>query len=289
MNRHFLMMMAVAAGMSLIPTPSEIGAAETNPLAGFSAGLHAFHARQYEESFRLLSDVIDAGSKDPRAFYFRGLAARRSGRAVEADADFAEGARLESSGDGGWNIGRSLERVQGADRVHLERYRVQARALLAKQSNDATVRRYSDIDAAPSDSLLRRRRPEMEGGPRQKPVRADKPAARKAVEPEEAAEAPADDAGNEAPEAPAPAEAADVFGDAAESKPAAEEAAAEAPVAEAPAAKGGGDPFGDDPFGGGEPAERKAAEAEDALEQKDEQVEREAAAGDGGLTVEKIE
>ena len=49
------------------------------------------------------------------------------------------------------------------------------------------------------------------------------------------------------------------------------------------------DPFGDDAFGEGEPAERKASELEDGLDQRDEQAEREAAAGEGGMVLEKIE
>lgn len=71
-------------------------------------------------------------------------------------------------------------------------------------------------------------------------------------------------------------------------------APAEADDAVKPAPAGGdskADTFGNDPFGAGagEPAERKASEAKDSLDQKDEQTEREAAAGDGGVVVEKIE
>ena len=64
-----------------------------------------------------LTEAIAAGSGDPRALYFRGLAARRMGRIDEAEADFSQAATLEASGLGAWPVSRTLERVQGADRL----------------------------------------------------------------------------------------------------------------------------------------------------------------------------
>ena len=228
--------------------------------SGLGAGMHAFHGADYGASFDWLSGVIAAGSKDPRAYYFRGLAARRCGREYEAEADFLEGARLEALGEGGRNIGRALERVQGADRLLVERYRAKARTSLASRSLEAAGRRYSTTAPEADESIFRRRRPEVEGDDD----------AKKGMPKREAATEPFTARNAEADAEPA---AADVFTE--------EPRKAEAPLkaeAEEPAADGGkADPFGDDPFGAaaGEPAERRAAEAKGAADAANEQAERE--------------
>ena len=261
MKLRMLRVMTVWSGVAVAAAASQSAAMDAS--TGLGAGMHAFHGGQYGESFEWLSGVIAAGSKDPRAFYFRGLAARRCGREYEAEADFLEGARLEASGEGGRNIGRALERVQGADRLLLERYRAKARTVSASRDLEAAGRRYSTTAPEPDESIFRRRRPEVEGDD------IAKPSLESAAEPlpprnAEAADEPA--AGDAFAEEPAEAEPP-------------MKAEAEEPAAE-PAAAGGdkADPFGDDPFGAGagEPAERKAGEAEGAADAADEQAEREA-------------
>lgn len=243
--------------------------AEPPASASLGMGMHAFHGGDFQAANRLLSEAIDAGTRDPRAYYFRGLAACRCGSGVEAEADFIEGARLEASGRGGWDIGRALERVQGFERVKLERYRAQARAMLASEGEATAGRRYIDATPPATDARLRPVRPEMEGAKRSAPARATEPRADDA----ESGDKPMAAEDDAAPVTPEPAEADD--------------AAKPAPAGGEPKA----DPFGNDPFGAaaGEPAERKASEVKDSLDQKDEQTEREAAAGDGGVVVEKIE
>lgn len=252
------------AAVVFVAGPSSLAAMEVP--AGLGAGMHAFHGGDYAASFDWLSGVIEAGSKDPRAFYFRGLAARRCGRELEAEADFLEGARLEAMGNGGWNVGRALERVQGADRLLIERYRAKARTSLASQDREATGRRYSTDTREDDESIFRRRRPEVEGDDIAKPAAPKR----------EAAPEPLPARNAEPAEEPA---ASDAFADEpAEEKPPVK-AEAEEPAAEGPAPGGGkANPFGDDPFGAGEgePAERKAAEAEGAADAADEQAEREA-------------
>ncbi len=257
MKLRLMRIMTVWGGVAVAAAASPSSAMDAS--TGLGAGMHAFHGGQYGESFEWLSGVIAAGSKDPRAYYFRGLAARRCGREYEAEADFLEGARLEASGEGGRNIGRALERVQGADRLLLERYRAKARTVSDSRDLEAVGRRYSTTAPEPDESIFRRRRPEVEGDDIAKPA-APK---REAADEPAAGEPAADDAFAEEP---------------AEAEPPME-AEAEEPTAE-PAAAGGDkpDPFGDDPFGAGagEPAERKAGEAEGAADAADEQAEREA-------------
>jgi len=125
----------------------------------YGMAVHAFHTGDYQQSYDDLTNAIEAGSQDARAFYFRGLAALKLGRSDEAEADFAEGARLEADGRTTLPIARSLERVQGPDRLRLERYRARARVAVLQRAREAEALRYSRIREAQPD-VLRRRRPE---------------------------------------------------------------------------------------------------------------------------------
>lgn len=133
---------------------------ESLPLANaYGNGVHGFFAGAYDRAYEDLSTVIEAGSTDPRAWYFRGLAALNLGRSDEAEADFAEGARRESETGGAWPVARSLERVQGNARLQLERHRTRARVAMLQRRREAEQRRYSDIEEMQPE-VLRRRRPE---------------------------------------------------------------------------------------------------------------------------------
>lgn len=124
--------------------------------AMYGSGVHAYYAGGYQQSFDSLSRVIRIGTADPRAYYFRGLAALRMSRRDEAVADFTKGAELEAEGWSMRTVSRSLERVQGPDRLLLERSRSGARLALAQQQSTAATlltrnpsmdfgRRYSGI------------------------------------------------------------------------------------------------------------------------------------------------
>lgn len=150
---------AVAGGLASAGTTVAQMPAEMAPVAAaYGSGVHAYFAGDYDRSFAVLTDAIAAGIKDPRAWYFRGLAALRLGRLDEAEADFTEGAERESSGTGAWSVSRSLERVQGADRLRLERHRVRARVAALQRDRDALRRRISELDEAQPD-VRRSRRP----------------------------------------------------------------------------------------------------------------------------------
>lgn len=125
------------------------------------SGVHSYFGGDYQRAYEDLTEAIAAGSGDPRALYFRGLAARRMGRIDEAEADFSQAATLEASGLGAWPVSRTLERVQGADRLALERHRVRSRIAALQGRREATERRYSQIESA-QESFLRRTRPKDE-------------------------------------------------------------------------------------------------------------------------------
>lgn len=136
-------------------------AAGVDPLplaASYGSGVHSYFAGDYDRSYQDLSAAIEGGSTDPRVWYFRGLAALRLGRIDEAEADFTTAAERESRGTGGWPVARSLERVQGVDRLRLERHRVRARVAALQRDQEAVRRRYSEIEEAAPD-VLRRRKP----------------------------------------------------------------------------------------------------------------------------------
>ena len=234
----------------------EVATIDSLPLeAAYGGGVHAYFAGDYARSHDDLSSAIQGGIADPRAWYFRGLAALRLGRTDEAEADFTEGAERESRDAGSWPVSRSLERVQGPERLQLERHRIRARVAALQRDREAVKRRYSGIEEAQPE-MLRRIRPverlpaakenpfadkptPAEAAPAENvPAPAEEPAADPLAAPAEPAVEPAEPAEPAAePAEPAAEKAEDPFGD---SAPAAEEK----PAAEA-------DPFG---AGGGAPA-----------------------------------
>ena len=116
----------------------------------YGRGVHAYHSGRIAQSHQLLSMAIDSGLQDPRAYYYRGLAAYSSGRPEEAESDWKDGAAIEARGDFGGSVGRALSRVQGTVRMELEMIREQARlAALTKQMDRSKIR-YGELGAQPT-------------------------------------------------------------------------------------------------------------------------------------------
>lgn len=162
MRRTLLMLVLGGALVGSGAAATRAGAEPAPLTVAYGNGVHAYFDGDYQCSYDALSSVIEAGSNDPRAYYFRGLSALKLGRLDEAEADFQQGANLEADGRGAVGIraiGRALERVQGCDRLKLEQYRGRARVAALERDRDATRRRYSDI-YEPEADVLRRRRPE---------------------------------------------------------------------------------------------------------------------------------
>src|SRR5690349_811818 len=88
----------------------------------YGRGVHNYFGGQVTLSDDQFSEVINAGSTDPRVYYFRGLARLRTGRQHEAEQDLAVGASYEARDPGASGaIGRALTRVQGSNRQLVER------------------------------------------------------------------------------------------------------------------------------------------------------------------------
>lgn len=242
-GRRLLVMGLLVAGVAA--QADEIASIDSLPLAAaYGGGVHAYFAGDYARSHDDLSSAIQGGIDDPRAWYFRGLAAVRLGRIDEAEADFTEAAERESRAVGVWPVSRSLERVQGPERLQLERHRIRARVAALQRDREAVKRRYSGVEEAQPE-LLRRIRPvERLPAAKENPF-ADRPDA----EPTPAEAVPPPAAAPAADPLAAPAEPA-----AEATEPAAEKedpfgAPSEPAVEEKPAAEA--DPFG---AAGGAPA-----------------------------------
>ncbi|KKK57894.1 hypothetical protein LCGC14_3049890, partial [marine sediment metagenome] len=128
---------------------SAVSARAENAILGqmYGSGVHAYFSQDYVKSHEYLTLAIDGGTKDPRSYYFRGLVYLKLGREEEATADFTKGAKLESRDiNRSYNVGKSLERVQGKPRLGLEQHRVEARLAALKRSDEIRQQRYEQIE-----------------------------------------------------------------------------------------------------------------------------------------------
>ncbi len=122
-----------------------------NPAAGrefssaaelYSQGVHAYFSGRAGEAELRLSRAIELNSYDPRFYYFRALSKLKLGRSGEARHDMAVGAALEAERPNRYGVGMALQRVQGGDRLLLERYRREARQQASTiRQQDADQRR----------------------------------------------------------------------------------------------------------------------------------------------------
>jgi hypothetical protein len=120
----------------------------------YGEGVHAFFTGDLEAAQKHLDASIAAGNRDPRCYYYRGLALHRMGKADAAKADLQAGAALEAqSPDTTSLINRSIQRIQGTTRISLEKYRSDAQiaALAARKARDA--QRYGAARASATEAL----------------------------------------------------------------------------------------------------------------------------------------
>lgn len=114
--------------------------------ASYGRGVHAYFAGRYGDAEAWLSRALEFDPNDPRLFYFRALALMRLGRSDEACFDMEVGASLEAERPNRYGVGVALQRVQGGDRLVLEKYRRQALA------GALAHRRYSRAQSEPRAS-----------------------------------------------------------------------------------------------------------------------------------------
>lgn len=120
----------------------------------YGQGVHDYFAGNSLKAYEQLTAAVEGGSKDPRVYYFRGLAYLKLGRGPEAVQDFRKGSELETSDvNKFYNVSKALERVQGFSRVKLERYRVDARMAAMDRAAKLRKARYEAIEREESRVL----------------------------------------------------------------------------------------------------------------------------------------
>lgn len=94
----------------------------------YGKGVQAYNRGNISTAQQHFQQALNYGSQDPRVYYFLGLTKLRSGDTYGAESDFNAAATLEYSGKRKYNVGMALSRVQGGERLQLERVRRATRA-----------------------------------------------------------------------------------------------------------------------------------------------------------------
>ena len=253
-NFRFFRFVAVSAWAC---TASSLALAQ-EPIAAklYDQGVNAYFAGRACQADLLLSDAIKWNSQDPRAYYFRALSLLRQGRVDEARGDMLVGSMVEAQTPQRYAVGAALERIQGADRLLLEKFRNQSRrdmahnpAPAAKAQSPVQNTTYIEHDAAvlrekrvvPLEELLRPGGPQsvvdVPVEPTTIPPQAGQPAAAPAPMAASPEDPFADDSQKPAPAAVPPAETTPPVKTPpqAEAEPAPPAAASTAPAATSPA------------------------------------------------------
>ena len=110
----------------------------------YGQAVHSYFRGDRGHAEELLNEVIDAGSQDPRAYYFRGLCQSYGGIDV-SNPDFERAAQLEVEGKKVVNVGKALERIQGQARVAIEKTRSRARLASRARLLELQRSRYEEM------------------------------------------------------------------------------------------------------------------------------------------------
>jgi tetratricopeptide (TPR) repeat protein len=126
----------------------------------YERGVQAYFAGRSSEAEMYLSQALKANPNDPRYYYFRALSLMRLGRTNEARGDMMVGAEVEALAGGRYPVGASLEFVQGANRLQLERYRRPALDAIASRRPAPQPQRKRPIEVTSytGDAAMLRRR-----------------------------------------------------------------------------------------------------------------------------------
>jgi len=266
---RFVVMLLVVLSIESGLLASKVQAQNSAEMSAvYGRGVHAFFANRMADAEQLFSQVIQAGSTDPRVFYFRAMTRLRTGRSYEAEEDMKIGAAYEARDPGSrHSIGKALQRVQGQGRRTLERFRREGRLNRVQQRRQQSLLRYEQLDQR-APHVLRSKPPvlqEQSSGPSMQlsvpttspleanaAVAAPANSAQPAPEPALTAEGDnlfGDPAPNPMKSADEPTETEsdstdDFFGDPAPTEPTLSEPITEKPAIEEPVA-GDEDPFAD--------------------------------------------
>ncbi len=95
----------------------------------YGQGVHAFFDNDFVASKKLLHEVEKLGSEDPRPYYFLAMSYLRLNENKKADHYFDKAAQFEWEGRSirDYNVADALMRIQGNERLKLEKYREKAK------------------------------------------------------------------------------------------------------------------------------------------------------------------
>ena len=121
----------------------------------YGKGVHAFFDQNYEEAITILSQAEEMKSNDPRVYYFLGLAYLRQKKTEQADQCFEKAAQMEYSGRSirDYEISESLRRIQGIERLRIEKIRTAERINAQKREQQIREARYGTENAAGREAL----------------------------------------------------------------------------------------------------------------------------------------
>ncbi|MDR1485197.1 MAG: hypothetical protein LBT09_10280 [Planctomycetaceae bacterium] len=96
----------------------------------YGKGVHAFFDGNYKEAIEIFNKVEYLASEDPRPYFFAAIARYRlDADSADADKYFKKAAKLELEGRSfrEYDVSDALRRIQGKERLHVERYRTQTK------------------------------------------------------------------------------------------------------------------------------------------------------------------
>jgi hypothetical protein len=126
----------------------------------YGQGIHAYFAGDMDQAIESLSLAIDQDPKDPKPYFFRGLALAQKSGLDAAQADFARGAELEASrGSRSRDVSAALQRIQGTLRVTIEKQRSEAQKTAAERRRKANQARYERMKRREEEVLVDPNRP----------------------------------------------------------------------------------------------------------------------------------
>jgi hypothetical protein len=95
----------------------------------YGNGVHAFFEKKYQNAVDILVQTEKLENSDPRPYYFLALSYYRLNESEKADQYFKKAAALEWNGRAAkdYSVAEALRRIQGKERLRVERYRQEAR------------------------------------------------------------------------------------------------------------------------------------------------------------------
>ena len=114
--------------LSFAITVSSAFVASASAADQMAAAVESWRTGDLDGARGQLTQMIDAGTRDARVYYYRALISEQLGS--DSEQDLKAAAKLEAETTSTRLVNRALENVQGARRAKIEKYRAEARAQL---------------------------------------------------------------------------------------------------------------------------------------------------------------